>query len=124
MKEFLLQFFTWWNGQTLGVRFATWRKGSRVGEDEQGNIYYQNGNQRWVIYNGEAEPSRIPDGWHGWIHHRTDTPPSEEDYAMREWQVPHTPNLTGTPGAYRPAGSLARQDKRPEPTGDYEAWSP
>ena len=21
MKDFLLQFFTWWNGQTLGTRF-------------------------------------------------------------------------------------------------------
>ncbi|HET7716433.1 MAG TPA: NADH:ubiquinone oxidoreductase subunit NDUFA12, partial [Bauldia sp.] len=30
MKRFLLQFFTWWNGQTLGTRFFTWRKGIAV----------------------------------------------------------------------------------------------
>ena len=28
MKTFLLQFFTWWNGQTLGTRFHTWRHAS------------------------------------------------------------------------------------------------
>ena len=32
MKSFLLQFFTWWHGQTLNTRFHTWRKGERVGE--------------------------------------------------------------------------------------------
>ena len=125
MKDFLLQFFTWWNGQTLGVRFFTWRKGEKVGEDAEGNVYYQSPKgHRWVIYNGLAEPSRIPSGWHGWIHHRVDTPPPEENYAVREWELPHKANMTGTGGAYRPKGSLANQDKRPDVTGDYEAWSP
>ena len=40
MKNLLLQIFTWWNGQTLGTRFFTWRFGKRVGEDEFGNVYY------------------------------------------------------------------------------------
>lgn len=43
MKTFLLQFFTWWNGQTLNTKFYTRRKGERVGEDEFGNVYYQGG---------------------------------------------------------------------------------
>jgi len=124
MKNFFLQFFTWWHGQTLGTRFFTWRKGEKVGEDASGNTYYQHGEQRWVIYNGEAEPSRIPGGWHGWIHHRTDVAPSQEDYAIREWELPHLMNMTGTGGAYRPKGSLANQEKRPDAVGDYEAWSP
>ena len=34
------------------------------------------------------------------------------------------PNMTGTPGAYRPPGSIANAGKRPEVTGDYEPWSP
>ena len=33
MKQFLLKFFTWWNGQTFGTQFTTWRDGERVGED-------------------------------------------------------------------------------------------
>ena len=125
MKNFLLQFFTWWNGQTLGTRFFTWRSGKKVGEDAEGNCYYQNGDgKRWVIYNGDAEPSRIPPGWHGWIHHRTDTAPSDENYEQRDWEMPHLENMTGTAGAYRPKGSLFNQDKRPTVTGDYEAWRP
>ena len=39
--KFLLRFFTWWNGQTFGTQFFTWRKGRRVGEDAQGNVFYQ-----------------------------------------------------------------------------------
>ena len=83
MKNVLIQFFTWWNGQTLGTRLWTWRTGTKVGEDEAGNIYYEGGvdtdgfPRRWVIYNGYAEGSAVPPGWHGWLHHRTDTPPSK-----------------------------------------------
>ncbi|WP_173931546.1 NADH:ubiquinone oxidoreductase subunit NDUFA12 [Chelativorans sp. Marseille-P2723] len=130
MKKFLLQFFTWWNGQTLNTRFHTWRKGERVGEDEFGNLYYQGGVdtegriRRWVIYNGQSEASRVPPGWHGWLHHKVDIPPTQEDYKPYEWQKPHLPNLTGTPAAYRPRGSVLTNEKRPRVTGDYDAWTP
>jgi NADH:ubiquinone oxidoreductase subunit len=130
MKNLLIQFFTWWNGQTMGTRFHTWRHGERVGEDEQGNVYYQGGKdaegrtRRWVIYNGYAEASAIPSGWHGWMHYRVDTPPSKEDYRPRDWQKPHKPNLTGTAGAYRPHGSMLNPESRPVVTGDYDAWTP
>src|SRR6266536_2194905 len=62
MKNFLLQFFTWWNGQTLGTRWFTWRKGEFVGTDETGNRYYRDkaGARRSVLYKGVAEPSAIP----------------------------------------------------------------
>lgn len=125
----LTQIFTWWNGQTLGTRFFTWRKGTFVGEDEFGNKYYQAnvppfGDRRWVIYSGYAEASAIPAGWHGWIHHTIDVPPSQENYQPREWQQPHRSNPTGTPAAYRPKGSTAGHSRRPRTTGDYEAWTP
>ena len=123
--KLLLQFFTWWNGTTLGTRFYTWRKGRRVGEDALGNVYYEgDGGRRWVQYQGIADASAIPPGWHGWMHHRTDTPPSEEDYVPREWQKSHSPNPTGTAGAYFPKGSMANPEDRPRVTGDYEAWKP
>jgi len=38
--EFLKSLVTWWNSQTLNTRLHTWRNGVKVGEDEQGNIYY------------------------------------------------------------------------------------
>ena len=123
--KFILQFFTWWNGQTLGTRFFTWRKGRKVGQDGQGNIYYRDkaDQRRWVIYNGLAEPSRVPPEWHGWLHFTQSMPPGE-DIELRDWQKPHKPNMTGTPDAYRPDGSLLKPGKRPPATGDYEAWTP
>jgi len=126
MKSFLLKFFTWWNGQTFGTQLFTWRFGKRVGDDGQGNVFYQNadGSRRWVIYNGEAEASSIPPSWHGWMHHTVDVPPTAERYQPRPWQKPHRPNLTGTPGAHRPTGSTLAQGRRPKATGDYKAWNP
>lgn len=120
----LLQFFTWWNGSTLGTRFYTWRHGKLVGEDQFGNVYYQNGDRRWVQYNGLAEATAIPPGWHGWMHHRTDTPPSDEVYKAHEWEIPHRSNGTGTVNAYYPKGSMENPENRPVVTGDYEAWRP
>ncbi|SDB11232.1 NADH:ubiquinone oxidoreductase subunit NDUFA12 [Bauldia litoralis] len=124
MKSFLLHFFTWWNGETIGTRFWTWRKGELVGEDEQGNQYYRErkGTRRWVIYNGLAEASRIPPGWHSWIHFRVDEPPAP--YTPREWEKPHQPNMTGTALAYRPPGSILNRDPRTPARPDYEPWSP
>ncbi|MGL4496166.1 MAG: NADH:ubiquinone oxidoreductase subunit NDUFA12 [Beijerinckiaceae bacterium] len=132
MKSFLTDVFTWWNGATIGTRLWIRRAGERVGEDEQGNVYYRSRRidpalgreRRWVIYNGEAEASRIPSGWHGWMHHRTDTPPTKEDYKPRDWQLPHKENMTGTAYAYRPAGSIASPEPRPAAEGEYRAWSP
>ncbi len=130
MKTFFTQLFTWWNGQTLNTRFHTWRHGTEVGTDDFGNLYYEGGTdsegrtRRWVIYKSYAEASAIPPGWHGWMHHRTDTPPSREDYKPREWERQHIPNMTGSPLAYRPKGSVASNEKRPRVTGDYDAWTP
>jgi NADH:ubiquinone oxidoreductase subunit len=123
--KLLLQFFTWWNGATWGARLHAWRKGRKVGEDQFGNAYYEFADgRRWVLYNGDAEASAIPPGWHGWMHYRTDTPPSKEDYKPREWEAAHRANPTGTAGAYFPKGSLANPADRPRVTGDYEAWRP
>jgi NADH:ubiquinone oxidoreductase subunit len=33
-------------------------------------------------------------------------------------------NMTGTPAAYRPPGSILASGKRPPATGDYQAWQP
>lgn len=126
MKNLLLEIFTWWNGQTMGTRFYTSRNGQRVGEDQAGNVYYRNkdDSRRWVIYADQVEASMIPSGWHGWMHHKVDTPPSEQSYQSREWEKPHQENLTGTVKAYRPASSILRSDPKSPTSGDYEAWTP
>jgi NADH:ubiquinone oxidoreductase subunit len=134
MMSILLKIFTWWNGQTYGTQFHTWRHGEKVGTDECGNTYYRTRGgaidpalgfeRRWVIYNGVTEPSTIPPAWHGWMHRIVDVPPTQESYTPHAWQKPHRPNMTGTAGAYRPTGSTLSIGKRPKATGDYKAWTP
>lgn len=134
MKQILRKFFTWWNGQTFGTQVWTWLYGEFVGADEFGNRYYRTRHgkidpillfeRRWVIYSGYTEASAVPPAWHGWLHHTVDVPPTLESYQPRAWQKPHRPNLTGTPAAFRPSGSLLAQNRRPRATGDYRPWSP
>jgi len=122
--------FTWWNGASWGTSITTRRHGKKVGQDEAGNVYYEGGidsegrTRRWVIYRDYSEASAIPPGWHGWIHHRVDAAPPSDEYRPREWQKPHQPNLTGSPAAYRPKGSVLTNQHRPQVTGDYDAWTP
>ncbi|MEM0944370.1 MAG: NADH:ubiquinone oxidoreductase subunit NDUFA12 [Pseudomonadota bacterium] len=120
------ELFTWWNGQTIGTRLFTSRNGERVGEDEEGNVFYQtaDGKRRWVIYNGLAEASRVSPDWHGWLHHTYDEPPTANPLPRKAWEKAHKPNLTGTDLAYRPPGSVLTPATRPQVTGDYEAWQP
>jgi NADH:ubiquinone oxidoreductase subunit len=120
----LLRAVTWWNGQTINTQLFTARHGVRVGEDEQGNVFYEtrDGKRRWVIYNGESEASRIGPDWHGWLHFTYPEPPTKAPLRRKAWEKPHQENLTGTPAAYVPPGSIRRPD--PAPRRDYEAWAP
>jgi len=124
--SFVNRIFTWWNGQTIGTMLYTRRNGQRVGQDVEGNVYYQTdgGKRRWVIFNGESEASRVSPDWHGWLHHTWDSPPTEKPVARKAWEKPHVPNLTGTVAAYRPPGSIRTPETRPRAGGDYDAWSP
>jgi NADH:ubiquinone oxidoreductase subunit len=75
-----------------------------------------------VIFNGEVEASRVNPDWHGWLHHTWDETPVDRPMVHKAWEKPHQENLTGTPLAYAPAGSIRRT--KPADRGDYEAWSP
>jgi NADH:ubiquinone oxidoreductase subunit len=134
MKTFLLRFFTWWNGQTFGTQVWTRLYGEFVGTDDFGNRYYRTRGgkidptlgfeRRWVIFNGLAEASKVPPGWHGWMVQTSDVPPPQDTTKRHPWEKPHRPNLTGTPYAHRPSGSTLAQGRRPKATGDYKAWTP
>ncbi|WP_373353340.1 NADH:ubiquinone oxidoreductase subunit NDUFA12 [Pseudoroseicyclus sp. CXY001] len=123
IKTFITRVFTWWNGQTLGTQLFTARRGVKVGEDAEGNVYYRNkdDSKRWVIYDGYAEASRVSPEWHGWLHRSWNETPSERPLTRKAWEKPHLPNLTGSAAAYAPPGSLRRgaTERR-----DYESWSP
>lgn len=123
--------FTWWEGATFGTWLGTATGGERVGEDADGNRYFQsrkageNGQfRRWVIYKGNNDASRVPPEWHGWLHNTLELPPEDGLPPARKWEAEPLPNLTGTTQAYKPAGALERGGARAAATGDYEAWSP
>jgi NADH:ubiquinone oxidoreductase subunit len=122
--------FTWWDGATIGTALYSARKGSKVGEDHQGNVYFEGPAdsagfaRRWVIYNGANDASRVPAEWHGWLHHSIEGTPESFLPPPRIWERDFTPNATGTPQAYRPSGALEKGGLRQKATGDYEAWSP
>jgi NADH:ubiquinone oxidoreductase subunit len=127
----LTKIFTWWNGATLGALFDIAKRATLVGEDDQGNRYFEERKatlegrkRRYVLYKGYAEPSRVPVDWHGWLHHTFEQPPTIEPFVLKSWEKPHLPNLTGTVFAYRPKGSLAGAGARAKSSSDYESWSP
>ena len=118
------RFFTWWDGQTHGTQLFTWRKGVRVGNDPQGNVFYRtkDDSRRWVIFNGAIEASKISPDWHGWLHRTWNEPPTERPLIHKAWERPHQENLTGSTAAYAPPGSIRRSETVAR--SDYEAWSP
>jgi NADH:ubiquinone oxidoreductase subunit len=128
----LREIFSWWGGNTWSNRIYTRLRGRLVGKDEFGNCYYVQTKgvgplglpRRWVIYAKEAEPSQVPPDWHGWLHYTVAIPPTEEAYQPRPWEKRHQMNMTGTPTAYRPSGSILVTGSRPKATGDYKPWRP
>ncbi len=133
MLGFISKIFVWWKDATPGTLLTLARnKAKKVGEDEYGNQYYEEAGQtqpdghkrRWVIYKGYADASRVPSDWHGWLHHTFEEPPTEAPLPRKSWEKDHHPNLTGTVHAYRPTGSLAKNEGRQAASGDYEAWKP
>ena len=122
----LAKIFTWWDGATIGTLLFSARYGRKVGEDDQGNRYFESRNdtRRWVLYHGANDASRVPPEWHGWLHHSYDGLPADVLPPPRPWQADAQQNLTGTAAAYRPAGALERGGERTRATGDYDAWTP
>ncbi|MCI2399020.1 NADH:ubiquinone oxidoreductase subunit NDUFA12 [Aliiroseovarius subalbicans] len=120
----LLSLLTWWHGETLGTWLFTRRKGVKVGEDDQGNVFYRDRDdkRRWVIFNGEPEGSRVSPDWHGWLHHTFDECPGTTALTHKTWEKPHEVNPTGSALAYAPAGSM--RQAQPTERRDYEAWQP
>lgn len=111
-----------------GLVLTTMRHGGAVGQDGTGNRYFEERRpvgraRRWVVYAGRSrEASLVPPEWHGWLHFTTDAPLS--DAGRFAWQLPHEPNLTGTPLAYRPKGHDYAGGARARASADYEPWTP
>ena len=123
---FFKNLFTWWEGATLGTAIYSWRNGRKVGTDVLGNAYFdgKKGGRRWVMYSGSNDVSRVPPEWYAWLTRQIDVVPDEALSPPPAFLKPAVPNLTGTPGAYRPSGALERGGQRQAASGDYQAWTP
>lgn len=102
----------------------------KIGQDRFGNTYFEarktlpvyNRKRRYVVTAHGQDPTKVPAEWHAWLHHTTDAPLDET--RRLPWQKEHQPNLTGTPGAWRPKGHDYSGGQRRVTGGDYEAWTP
>lgn len=109
----------------LLVWIKTKLKGQLVGSDEFGNLYYQcdtsarafGRKDRWVVYKGDIDASKIPSLWFNWLHYQTDKVPT--NHKKMNWEKLHQRNITGTP-----ASRAAALDFRPPSRGDYQPWEP
>ena len=118
--------FTWWEGASLGTALYSWRNGSKIGEDSFGNVYFggKKGGRRWVIYKGSNDISRVPPEWYAWLTRQIDDVPDRALPPPPKFLRPASPNMTGTPLAYRPSGALERGGQRAAASGDYQPWKP
>jgi NADH:ubiquinone oxidoreductase subunit len=115
--------FTWWEGATLGTALFSAFNGTKVGEDDLGNRYFEGKGKRWVMYAGSNDVSRVPPEWYAWLTRQIDVLPDDlppPPKFLRE----ATPNLTGTAAAYRPTGAMEKGGHRQAASGDYQAWTP
>tara|TARA_B100000989_G_scaffold298993_1_gene291747 strand:+ start:5151 stop:5522 length:372 start_codon:yes stop_codon:yes gene_type:complete len=86
-KQFLLKFYSNFFAKKRGI-------------DNYGNIYYSKKNnspknnyreERWVIYKGEVEASKVPPEWNAWLHHASNLVPKSEKYRPH-WIKDHKEN--------------------------------
>ena len=117
------------NGGLRGSLYTIYRTddlkdGNLVGTDKFGNKYYENaryfyGRDRWVVYNEKVgvdyDGSMIPAEWFGWMHHKTDYPPTEKPPVRYEWMKEHDMNPSGTKNQYVPYSTT-----KPK----VESWKP
>ncbi|XP_054743671.1 probable NADH dehydrogenase [ubiquinone] 1 alpha subcomplex subunit 12 [Anastrepha obliqua] len=106
-------------------RYDDLKIGTLVGTDKYGNRYYENpyyfyGRNRWVEYadhlNLEYDGSQIPADWYGWMHYKTDLPPTRDGSRPKyKWMADHSENLSGTKEQYMPYSTT---------TPKIEAWDP
>ena len=127
VKRLLKYLFTWWNGNTVGTKLYTFLKGKKVGEDYLGNFYYESKDKknRWCIYSGQSEASRISPEWNSWLRFISNTLPVSNNITY-EWQKRFDGNTTGLDSAYKPDIIRVGSPKKDLENyhSDYKAWKP
>ena len=92
--------------------------GKYVGKDEFGNKYYRNKkDERWVIYSGGVEASKITSEWYLWMHHTINKTQMKKILKNILGKKSHRENKTGTKESYKPI-----KIKKSEIKKKYETW--
>lgn len=103
----------------LGTYLYTRLYGTCIGRDNFHNTYYSRkkgpNEERWVIYNGIYDPSKVPANWHAWLHFITEIPLDE---SPADWQ----PNATGTNFSHK--GITSIENIPQSALNYYDRWEP
>mmetsp|Transcript_28812 Transcript_28812/g.84452 ORF Transcript_28812/g.84452 Transcript_28812/m.84452 type:complete len:184 (+) Transcript_28812:73-624(+) len=115
------------------------RLGRLVGEDTNGNKYYENtampyGRTRWYepkvplrIFEMDQyyDPSQVTPEWHGWLHYVTDKPgPTILAEHGQPWLTPHLQNSSiERETAYHAPGHWKNKVPRGRVGPKYESWN-
>lgn len=115
----------------IDTKFLLWLNFKQKGVDKFGNKYYESKRvnkytgrkTRSVMFKGLNETSKVPPGWHGWLHYSLNEAPKKSE-VQYDWQKEYLPNLTGTRHAYRPKSHMIFGGIRANVASDYWAWRP
>ncbi len=103
----------------LGTIINTFLFGKKIGEDDFGNIYYLNkNNKRWVLYFKNNDASSVPPEWQAWLTHTVKNTPNIKD-KKKKWQIKHQPNSTGINYILNKSNEEKKDD-----ISSYNSWSP
>ena len=103
----------------LGTIINTLLFGKKTGEDNFGNTYYLNkNNKRWVLYYKNNDASSVPPEWQAWLTYTINDAP-KNNKKKKKWQIKHEPNNTGL-------NYILNKNNKEEKTeiSSYNSWAP
>lgn len=114
----------------IPLRLKTRLVGVAAGEDSCGQKYFRSRfkdwagrEERWVLFKGEAEASRIPPEGRAFLQHRCASLLPSGGKGGYGGAKPHLPNLTGSDAALLPPGHALRLEATRKKRPSW-AWNP
>ena len=112
-KQFLLKFYSKFFAKKVGVDSYENTYFSKKSNSPKNNFR----EERWIIYEGEVEASKVPPQWNSWLHHATNKIP-RDDEAKPNWIKKHKANKR------RKTDEENLNFNNSEVTNTYDRWDP
>ena len=102
------------------------------GVDKFGNRYYESldqpfGRQRWVKYAKQSscqyDATQIDHSWWPWMHHVTDTCPTDVPLEEPKFQADYKSNVTFSKDSYKNRGHYLNSDSDRVNRPRFESWT-